>query len=598
MAPRHRKGRGSSGRRAAVTAIAALAMGAAPLTVLRAQGGVRPVAGDPLSRAIEAEDKRDVATASVAYREALQQALAVGTTDGERVAIALLGLERVWVDAGMLDSIVPVVSRVLQLRPSDPTARSVQLRTLVTMGRDDEAREAFTLWRRVAGNEGTPYREYARLLLQQGRALAADSVLAEAGRRLGAAGAMAGETAQLHLALKRWVPAAQAFRDALVEQPWLETAALFGLQRVPAATRDSVRAVFMAPPVTFVPRRLLASLEFAWGEPRRAWSAISTLPGDDSTTGTWRLFAERAELNESWLVARDAWTAVLDRTGDLEAQQRAADAALRAGDGPGALTLVRRTPANGGGGAKASDSVRVRALLGLEIAALGELGRGAEAQKKLDDAAKTLDPDTRAALARPLVAAWLRAGDVTRAKAAMQSAALQGTSLDDDDEMAGWLALYEGDLVTARKRLLRAASSRPELVDALGILARTRVEQLPGLGEAFVLLAKRDSTAAATRFVQLADSVGAAAPAFLAQGARLSSRRAAVPVYERILRDFPKSPEAPEALLAWARVLRDAGDLPAAVTKLEQLLVEYGTSALAPQARRDLERLKGIIPPG
>jgi len=26
--------------------------------------------------------------------------------------------------------------------------------------------------------------------------------------------------------------------------------------------------------------------------------------------------------------------------------------------------------------------------------------------------------------------------------------------------------------------------------------------------------------------------------------------------------------------------------------------VEYGTSALAPQARRDLERLKGIIPPG
>jgi len=195
-------------------------------------------------------------------------------------------------------------------------------------------------------------------------------------------------------------------------------------------------------------------------------------------------------------------------------------------------------------------------------------------------------------LARPLVAGWLRAGDVARAKAAMQ-----GTELSDDDELVGWLALYEGDVVNARKRLLRAASNRPELVDALGILARTRVEQLPGLGEAFTLLARRDSTGAAKRFVQLADSVGAAAPAFLAQGARLARPNEALALFDRLVRDFPKSPEAPEALLAWARALRDAGDKPAAVTKFEQLLVDYGTSALAPQARRDLERLKGAIPP-
>jgi len=553
-----------------------------------AQAGKPAGAIDPLSRALEAEDKRDRVTASGAYREVLTSALAVGSTDGDRIAVALLGLERVWNDAGMLDSIVPVVSRVLQFRPTDPTARGVQLRTLLTMGRDAEARDAFTTWRRVAGNEATPFREYARLLLQAGRALAADSVLNEAGRLMGAAGALSGETAQLHLALKRYVPAARAFREAMVDEPWLETAALFGLQRVPAETRDSVRTILLAPPVTFAPRRLLSSLEFAWGEPRRAWSAISTLPADDSTTATWRAFAERAELNESWLVAREAWTAVFDRAGDIESQQRAADASLRAGDAAAALALVRRKSTTG----KVADSVRVRALLGLEIAALGELGRGNEAQQKLDDAAKKLDPEMRASLARPLVAGWLRAGDVARAKAAMQ-----GTDLADDDEMAGWLALYEGDVVNARKRLLRAASNRPELVDALGILARTRVEQLPGLGEAFATLARKDSTGAAKRFVQLADSVGAAAPAFLAQGARLSRKDDALVLYDRIVRDFPKSPEAPEALLAWARVLRDAGDKPGAIAKFEQLLVDYGTSALAPQARRDLERLKGAIPP-
>ena len=553
-----------------------------------AQASKPASAADPLSRGLEAEDKRDRVTATVAYREALTSALAVGSTDGDRIAVALLGLERVWNDAGMLDSIVPVVSRVLQFRPTDPTARGVQLRTLISMGRGAEARDAFTTWRRAAGNEAAPFREYARLLLQAGRALAADSVLSEAGRLMGAAGALSGETAQLHLALKRYVPAVRAFREAMVDEPWLETAALFGLQRVPVETRDSVRTVLLAPPVTFGPRRLLSSLEFAWGEPRRAWSAISTLPADDSTTATWRSFAERAELNESWLVARDAWTAVFDRAGDIESQQRAADASLRAGDAAAALSIVRRKSTVG----KVADSVRVRALLGLEIAALGELGRGNEAQQKLDDAAKKLDPDTRASLARPLVAGWLRAGEVARAKAAMN-----GTELADDDEMAGWLALYEGDVVNARKRLLRAASNRPELVDALGILARTRVEQLPGLGEAFATLARKDSTGAAKRFVQLADSVGAAAPAFIAQGARLSRKNDAVALYDRIVRDFPRSPEAPEALLAWARALRDAGDKPAAVTKFEQLLVDYGTSALAPQARRDLERLKGAIPP-
>ena len=574
---------------------AALLVGAASLasvtpTYAAAQGTPRPApGGDPLTRALDAEDRRDVPTASQAYREVLQGALAVGNTDGDKVALALLGLERVWVDAGMLDSIVPVVNRVLQVRPTDPTARSVQLRTLVTMGRDEEAREAFTVWRRIAGNEAAPFREYARLLLQQGRALAADSVLADAGRLMGGAGALSGETAQLHIALQRWVPATAAFREAMTDQPWLETAALFGLQRAPAATRDSIRTVLLAPPLELGPRRLLSSLEFAWGEPRKAWSAISTLPPDDSTTATWRSFAERAEINESWLVARDAWVAVFEKTNDLESQQRAADAALRAGDAEGALALVRRKAASG---AKVADSTRVRALLGLEIAALGELGRGAEAQQKLDDAAKKLDPYTRAALARPLVAAWLRSGDVTRARAAMQ-----GSDLADDDEMAGWLALYDGDLVTARKRLVRAASSRPELVDALGILARTRVEQLPGLGEAFVLLARRDSVAAAARFVRLADSVGAAAPAFLSQAARLSPRASAPPLFERILRDFPKSPEAPESLLAWARTLRDAGDKAGAIARYEQLLVEYTTSALAPQARRDLEQMKGMIPP-
>jgi tetratricopeptide (TPR) repeat protein len=571
----------------------------AALLPLTADAQARPITpptdsvAAALGRALDAEDRNDLAVASASYKTVLAATLAAAQPDGDRVAIALLGLERIWAERGQLDSVVPLVTRVLQRRPTDPIAHAVRLRSLTTLGRNDEARAAFGQWRRTAGADATPYREYARLLMQQGRTLAADTLLTEAGRLMGTGGLLSGETAQLHVALQRWEAAAQAFREALVEQPWLETAALFGLQRTPAPARDSVRAVLLAPLPQLEARRLLASLEFSWGEPRRAWAAVSTLPVNDSTVAAWRAFGERAEMNDSWTVARDAWTAVFGASGDDESRRRAADAALRAGDADGALAMVRRGAPVGAGATRgtARDAATVRAMLALEIAALGELGRGDEAQRLLDGA-RGLDADARMLLMRPLVTGWLRTGDVARARTAMRH-----PDLADDDELAGWLALYDGDLITARRRLVRAVSSRPELVDALGLLARIRRDTLPALGEAFVLLARRDSAAAATRLVRLADSVGTAAPALLAQGARLMPRREALALYARLVADFPRSPEAPEALLAWARALRDANDTNGAVAKLEQLLIEYPGSALAPQARRDLERARGTVPP-
>jgi len=252
----------------------------------------------------------------------------------------------------------------------------------------------------------------------------------------------------------------------------------------------------------------------------------------------------------------------------------------------GTLALVRAP-------SSADERTRKQALLGLELAALGELGRMAEAQALLDRDGKSLDHGTRSALARPLVMGWLRAGDLPQARAAMA-----GTDLEEDDEMVGWIALYDGDLAAARKRLVRAASQRTELVDALGLLARVRLDRSPTLGTAFLAMAKRDSAGAARLMVTLADSVGAAAPAMLSHAARLLPPTDAAALWDRIVREYPKSPEAPESLLAWARMLRDVGDRPGAIARLEQMLVDYTDSALAPQGRRELERLKGQVPPG
>ena len=552
---------------------------------------------DPLQRALDAEDKGEVKRASVAYRESLQRSLVAGQVDGDRVALALLGLERTWAEMGVRDSLLPIVQRVLQVRPTDPVARSMQLRTLVGLGREEEARQAFLSWRRAAGADGAPFREYARLLIQSGRAQAADTVLSEAGRLLGAAGSISGEVAQLHVALSRWNSAAVAFRDALVDQPYLETTAQYGLSRAPAAARDSIRTVLSAPPVTLPTRRLLSSLELFWGEPRRAWIALSTLRIDDSTAAAWREFGERAELAQSWQVARDTWLAVLDRRGDLEAQTRAAQSALKAGDAAGALEIARREPKVTAPAKPGSNdpATRVRTLLPVELAALGELGRPQEAQTRLDENARYLDATSRAVIAQSLVSAWLRSGDVEKAREAVKA----GDMLDDDETM-GWLALYEGDLVTARKKLVRAETRRPELVDALGLLSRTRLDRSPGMGQAFLLLAKRDTLAAAQRFAALADSTGDAAPAFLSLAARLEYARPAtkrsVAIWERIVKDFPKSPEAPESLLALARALRDAGDKAGALTRYESLLIDYPDSALLPQGRREMEQLKRGTP--
>ncbi len=576
---------------------------------------------DPLGIALTAEDKGELKRAASAYREVLQRALVPGASEGDRVALSLLGLERVWAEAGARDSILPVVQRVVMLRPSDPVARGIQLRTLINLGRAEEARLAFSAWRRAAGNDGAPFREYSRLLLAAGRAQAADSVLGDAGRLLGAGGMLSGEVAQLHVALGRWDAAAVAFRESLASQPYLETAALFALQRAPAPTRDSIRTVLNAPPVSLLPRRLLSSLELAWGEPRRAWVALSSVRADDSTSAAWRAFGEEAEFMQVWPVARDAWVAVFERRGDLEAQQHAAQTALNAGDAAMALSLATRQappagitnplvrPSGKGETAKVDptrDAVtRMRTLLPIEIAALGELGRAKDAQARLDASVSQLDEPARAAMARPLVTAWLRAGDLERARAAVK-----GSDLAEDDETAGWLALYEGDLATARKRLVRADTKRGPLVDALGLLARTRVQQSPSLGLAFLALAQRDSAVASARFVALADSLGEAAPVLLALASRIEAAKAikganskqpvppkALALWDRIVAQYPKSPEAPEALLASARAFRDAADTTAAVTRFETLLIDYPESALLPQARRDLERLRGQVPP-
>ena len=523
------------------------------------------------------------------YREAIGAFRAALT--GPNYLPAMLGLERSYAALGWTDSMVPVIDSAIRARPREAMFRSVQLRTLQMLGRTTATRESFERWVRDFPREAGPFREYARMLIDAQQAHAADSVLQRAQRVLGGSRDFMMEIAQTRAALGLWELSAQAWRDALQGAPYLERAAIFALTPTPDVSRPGVRAALLAPPVEPAGRQILASLELGWGSPRQAWTALRDLPPGDSVAAGWRTFAERAEEAGAWLVARDALVALIDWRMSAEGAVRAAEAALRGGDAASALSLAERAA----GAARDSASAGAAVAL-VQVRALAALGRAPDAARVADAYARWLTPAQRDAVRREIAWAWVRAGDVTRARAAL---AVAGTE-EEAEEVTGWLALYEGDLRTARASL-RSGGSTADAVMAMALLSRTRVAQAPLVGRAFLDLARGDSAAAASGFENAAASVPDAASLTLSLAARLRSARgeggAAVALWQRIAERYPASPEAAEAYLDWARALRAGGDVPGAVQRLEHLIITYPQSALIPQARRELELARRAIPP-
>jgi tetratricopeptide (TPR) repeat protein len=313
---------------------------------------------------------------------------------------------------------------------------------------------------------------------------------------------------------------------------------------------------------------------------------LSDLPSDTSAVAAWLEFAERADAMEAWIPARDAWRAALRAKCDPDVALHAADASIRGGDASTALAVLDdRVCAPDAG-------TRRRASVALRVQALSLAGRPADATRVLEASGDLLDETQRATLASAVAWGWVRSGDVTRARAAM------GAALDDDTTgVLGWLALYEGDLATARKALRAAGAPSRDAVAALALLSRTRAERSDRVGRSFLLLARGDSVAAAAEMDSASSEIADAAPVLLMLAARIHAARGdfirAEPLWKRIVDSYEQSPEAAEADLSWARSLASRGDAPGARTRLEHLILTYPSSALVPQARRALDQLGG-----
>jgi tetratricopeptide (TPR) repeat protein len=557
---------------------------AAIVFALSAARSARAQEASALAAGYDAEQRGDWPTAVDSYRKALHA--------GGNTPAAVLGLERVYAELNHTDSLLPILDTVISQRPRDAVFRSVQLRALRMLGRSDDERAAFERWVHDSPRDATPYRDYARALLEEGKPRTADSVLDRAQRALGSGREFLVETAQLRASMGLWDAAARAWRTVVDSAPDLSPSAAYALRPTPAASRALVRTIFQAPPIALGARRTLATVELAWGDGHDGWSALSAVRPDSQAVVAWDEFGDAAAAQGDWRAARDAFTAVLDaKHGQpiimARLAARAGDAALRAGDALSALALTDRALGSG-----IDSGTAARVVLPLKIRALAALGRAGDADFALRSYARFADDSARARLARDVAWGYVRSGDIAHARAAVAAA-----GLGDDRELAGWLALYSGDLGTARTALRQADAPTADLVTALALLARTHADSAVGVGRAFVALARGDTAAAATQFVAASDVVRDAAPLLLATAARLHTAKhedgEAIPLWKKVVEQYGEAPEAPEADLEWGRALARGHDVQGAVSRWEHLILTYPSSALVPQARREVEAARG-----
>jgi tetratricopeptide (TPR) repeat protein len=533
-------------------------------------------------RALQLESDGKYKQAAPLYRQSLR---------GAEAQNALLGLERVYSELGWTDSLLAPLDTLLKASPADPIYRTAQLRSLQSLGREADLRRAFQDWTRAATGDPAPYREYARLLIQGNRATAADTVVLEGQKALGSIRGIEMEVAQVRAASGDWMESARAWRAALGFATELDQAAAYSLTPTPIAKRDSVRAVFLAPPIAAAPRLTVARLESIWGSPASGWQALRDLPPDSVSVDAWIEFADRVEGEGQWAPARDALIQANKARPSAALALRAANDAMNAGEANLALALA---PLSAGG----ADSAKVaRLYVPLHVRALASLGRVEDAQRLSAAYDRWFVAAARSSVTRTVAWGWVRRGDMEHARQALAAVGGEG----DSSDTAGWLALYEGDIKTARQLLRGGTETTPELALALGTIARIKSDRAPEVGAAFLALARGDTVGASSSFVSAAEHTPDAASTLLAIAAQLRVAHAddagAIALWTKIVDQYGESAEAPEAELAWARALLRKKDAAGAVAKLEHLILTYPQSALLPQARRELDVARRAIPP-
>lgn len=513
-------------------------------------------------------------------------------------APALLALERVLRNQGRLDELTDRVARGLEAEPESALLNQLALRTYAALDRRSELSAAAAAWIEAVPDVEVAYREVGRTWEELGDYDRARRVLEEGRTRLGA-DALGLELGRLYATLGDRELAAREWARAIGD----EGRGIGQVRRALRASPDGGAGI-----IPLLVERLAGDR----ASEARLSAAVE--------------FALSAGLEEVALPAAGQLAARLDgedRRAFLLGTARRADGAR----------LVRLAHWAFGELVEDGEDHVLPAVLGRHAELARELGGrgGAEAAPAAGAGNGTAEPRLAAALrverlaaqdpaaAREALAAFREAHpsapELDRLAAEVGQALLDEGEPAVDDVLAGVrgprsalvrgrIALLAGDREAARSAFLAAASglSGAEATQVLSLVTLLGRLSDPGTGvlaRAMAAAATGEPGAGLDRVVEEAASLPAAErAALLAYAAALAENHELAADAQRLRRlvvmEHPRSDDAPAALLALARSLDagDAGEAGEARELLERLVVEYPRSALVPQARRELDRLR------
>jgi len=550
---------------------------------------------DSLNRAFDLERRGNYAAAVTAYRAVLK---------GRPSEVsALLGLERSLAPLNRTAEMVPDIGVALAANPTATALYGVAVRTYGAANMPDSLRRAVERWAQLAPKDETPYREWGNALLaRRDRAGARAAYLA--GRQQLGPTALAPELAQLAVLEVDYPGAAREWLLAVKKLPGYRSGAVVTLRQTPDAQRAAVLKVLDADGSPDA-LRLDAELRARWGDPVGGFERLSqVLPADPvEARDLLRQFAEglRGNTAPAYRQAMGrALEAMAQRTNGAQKSRLQLDAAqayLDAGDRAAARRMLASLASDGESPAALSASAS-----GTLLRLLVEEGKMEEAEKSLSQYRGVLSTQEMATLTRRVALGWARAGKLDRAEAlATADSSVDGLAL------RGQLKLFQGDIAGAVE-LLRAAGpyagTREQATartSLLALLQPIEEDSLPELGAAFLFLERGDTTAAVAGFT----SAGGKRPRnkggaeLLLLAGRLEMARGQAPAAEKLFRaavDTTAPATAPAALLELGHLLASSGRGGEAVPVFEQLILDYPRSALVPQARRALDEVKGAVP--
>jgi len=572
------------------------ARNASPMFALLAMARMLAAQQTPYDRAFELERRGSYAQAAEGYRKILATRAAELN--------ALLGLERVLHELGRPAELAPAASAALSADARNPVLYGVAVRAWTAANQPDSVVRIVGRWAAVEPGSEAPYREWGFAALA-----ARDRENARAAYRLGREKlrrpeALAGELAQLSTyegdypqAITEWLVAVRAL-------PGYRGSALGMLSQVPVDRRAIVLSELdrRADPIA---DRVAGGLAARWNEPLAGYDRVlKRLPAGTDGVVPLEEFLEEVRTAPG----RDAALArarTLEALADRSAAQRtrylaeAARAYADAGEQNAARRMLARLSSDPRVSPDAAATAGVT-LIGVLIAE----GKLEEADSRLGGLKRSLSVEEAERLTHQVARGWLHQGRLDRAEALVAAdSSVEGMAI------RGRAKLYRGDVGGAIGDLAAAgpfAADRADATERVAVLSLLQVldaDSLPALGAAYLALEQGDSAAAANGFAELAGRLPAerGGGELLLLAGRLRQAQGSIPQAEQLFRKAGAAKgtaAAPAARLELARVLVRQGKPNDAIAALEQLILEYPGSAVAPQARRLLDSVRGGAPRG